>query len=94
MATYEEPKYLGDGVYASFDPAMPAIVLTAGHHNTKYADHTLFLDETVLPKLEQYINWFYVTVTERNKEMQRQAAEDYRKDVESDQRDVAAWEQE
>lgn len=48
-----DPRYLGDGVYASFDGYH--IVLTAGHHDAACAEHAIYLDPGTVEALDRYI---------------------------------------
>lgn len=48
-----EPRYLGDGVYASV--IKDCVVLTTGNHNPQLADQVIIIDDEVRPKLAQFM---------------------------------------
>lgn len=49
-----EPKYLGDGVYLSFENGV--VRITTGHHNPNEAQNVVFLEPETLIKLMTALN--------------------------------------
>lgn len=47
-----EPRYIGDGVYASFDGYH--IIITTGHHSKENADNVIALENIVFANLKNY----------------------------------------
>lgn len=51
----ENPQYLGDGVYISYDKQANGLVLTTTSHLLQEADNIIFLEEPVVQALLNYI---------------------------------------
>ncbi len=47
-------RYLGDGVYAQYEPCNASITLRTGSHKAHEADNTIFLEPEVLAALDGY----------------------------------------
>ena len=49
-------KYLGDGVYISYDPkAFHPLIITTGNHDPEYAIMTIWFEDFVLEELIKFL---------------------------------------
>ena len=48
-------RYLGDGVYAEFDPSSCNMILRTGSHRAHEADNTIVLEPAVIAGLAMYV---------------------------------------
>ena len=49
----ENPIYLGDGLYATFEDVH--VILTTGHHEPTEARHVIYLEPAVVIKLVEWL---------------------------------------
>lgn len=47
-------RYIGDGVYAQYEPCGASITLRTGSHKPEEADNTIFLEPQVLAALDGF----------------------------------------
>lgn len=55
MTTNIKPVYLGDSVYASYNPDTEEITLTTGSHIIEQADSVIFLETEVIQALKFFL---------------------------------------
>jgi hypothetical protein len=56
-----DPTYLGDGVYASYNAA-GQVVLTIGHHLPVFAENTIYLEPEVMASLKLWLDALWLGV--------------------------------